>query len=270
MKKINILIILSTLIFIIACEDEYADKIASAQDCLNNVTLANYTTKAETCRDIIDGLNTAEANRIRCASYFLQEGLTATTMAEAVNSEDAEGTTGDPMLAMMGIIGFSDGTRANEAVEACELSGMASYKTFAALGKTAFSMGGGTIEAERTTVYGGQTLSSGVQCDDGEWITAMQYSKAPEACIASESRPEVQEEMEEAARVLQQTGDAEEKSDFADSVLLMEESKCDADNYADNKDLCDDISAQTAANTTGGVLDKEAFTDAMLAIFLND
>jgi hypothetical protein len=137
MTSKKLIFILSFSILIIsACEKTEDDKIAQAQECLDRAVLP---TDATACLTMISGINTLNANRIRCSLSVLESGTTQDVIISAYQAMDAAGGHG-PLIELATVLGLGDvvpnGTvdAADEAVAAniksiCDQTDSAGLKT---------------------------------------------------------------------------------------------------------------------------------------------
>lgn len=130
---IFILLIFSS-VFLLSCEEENDNKVARAQECLNHATPAT----AQTCFDMVAGINTQHANVVKCGASFLTGGLTSDKIATAFeNSKDA--SDADKESVLIEALAFTDNTpavdinAANNAYTYCSLSQLPGLNYVAAL-----------------------------------------------------------------------------------------------------------------------------------------
>ena len=88
MKKYFLLSLLLTVL-ISGCEDK--DKVAQAQACLDAVPQSSPS-QATSCLNYVEGLDSQQADIIRCSAYLMAGGLTTTKMVNAYKA--LSGTTG--------------------------------------------------------------------------------------------------------------------------------------------------------------------------------
>jgi len=116
-----------------ACEGAQSEKdmIAEAQYCLDDATDA---TSADACLSKISGLDTSEANTLRCAGGFIAAGITSSsTLSTALNAiEDGDSTT-----ALLSALSFPSVQLVNETVESCNKSGRDGLRLIGAMAKSA-------------------------------------------------------------------------------------------------------------------------------------
>lgn len=107
MKKV-LLIGLSLVVAVIAsgCEETEDDKISQAQECLDN---ASVPADAAGCSAMIEGINNAKANRIRCALAILGDGeLTQSDIVDAFTAMDNDSVNEDPVTKLISVLGVGD------------------------------------------------------------------------------------------------------------------------------------------------------------------
>ena len=105
-----------------SCENEDMDKIAQAQDCLDNVPSSNPAS-ASSCMSYVDGLESQQANIIKCSIKFLSGGLTTTKISDAYKQLNDNSVT-DKEAFYISMLALSPATLATEAATYCERSGV--------------------------------------------------------------------------------------------------------------------------------------------------
>ncbi len=142
MKLFNILLIAFSLVIFASCESDEQNDISRAQACIDS---ANETS-VEDCLDYITGYSSAESYAIRCAARFIANGLTDAQMVDAIQAKNDEGTSGDPILGMIGLLSFKANTATeakNAAITAmseCQKSQVKAYVLFASMAKMATNL----------------------------------------------------------------------------------------------------------------------------------
>jgi len=148
-------------LWFLGCKKSQDDALTKAQHCLDHADRA----KAQECRDMLEGLESSEAYTLRCAADFLQQGLTATKMAQAYIKNDSETTTGNPLLGMMGLLAFESQERADQAFQDCSSAGNESFALFASMAQISTTIGSfGTVL---------ETVESGEEPTQEEMETAL-------------------------------------------------------------------------------------------------
>ncbi len=138
MKTNNIsalLLCLGLVSTLTACEMESEkDMIADAQFCLDEATNA---ASAQACMSKISGINSAQANTLRCATGFISAGITQPAkLSEALNALSENGST----ATVLGVLSFEDLTGtygANKTFEYCNQSNSAGLSLLGAMSKSA-------------------------------------------------------------------------------------------------------------------------------------
>lgn len=104
------------------------DTIKDAQMCLNKAT----TGTAQACVSKLSGIVTEQANQLKCAAYFIQEGYgTPTKLIEAI--ENAENGGSSSSVNMISELSFSDSVQSGLAFDVCNTSGIAVYAQLSSL-----------------------------------------------------------------------------------------------------------------------------------------
>ncbi|MBX7231183.1 MAG: hypothetical protein K1X29_03760 [Bdellovibrionales bacterium] len=118
----NLLMVFVMTFFLLSCESQETDDIASAQKCLDGISSANYAS-AESCMAKISKYNSSQANIIKCSIKFLSGGLTTEKIANAYKkiSEDSLASKEATFIA---VLALSPSTKATEAQPYCEASGV--------------------------------------------------------------------------------------------------------------------------------------------------
>lgn len=125
-------------LFLISCKQSESDKVAEAQNCLNESSSSNV----HLCLNIIDGINSQKAHSIRCSVSFIQQGFDqADKFINALEGlESSTGGQGDSLLGMLGTLSFPSQDSANLAVSRCEKSGSSSLLKLSNLSKMATTL----------------------------------------------------------------------------------------------------------------------------------
>jgi hypothetical protein len=144
--------------FFQSCESDEDILYAQAKKCMDGATTS---AQAATCRNIIAGLYDAKAYQIRCAADFVEQGITASSLATAfINLDKTTGASeGDSLLGMMGAITFDSTTTSATAQSDCQNSGLASYNLLGNMAHIATelaSLGDSTL---LTKAANGETIS---------------------------------------------------------------------------------------------------------------
>lgn len=104
MLKKNLLALI--LVSLVACGKETErDKIGDAQLCLDKVTSANPDA-ADECVQKVSGINSLEADGIRCSGAFVKEGFTDATYLIDVMDSISSGFSGNNLSTFLGLIIF--------------------------------------------------------------------------------------------------------------------------------------------------------------------
>lgn len=137
-----------------ACEMESEkDMLADAQFCLDEATDAS---SAQACMSKISGLNSAQANTLRCATGFISAGITQPAkLSEALNALSENGST----ATVLSVLSFDDLTGAygaNKTFEYCNASNSAGLSLLGAMSKSAsvignLTSGSGSLETQFQT-----------------------------------------------------------------------------------------------------------------------
>ncbi len=222
----SILLVALASIFLVACEGAQSEKdmIAEAQYCLDDATDAP---SADTCLSKISGLDTSEANTLRCAGGFIAAGITSSSsLSTALNAiKDGDSTT-----ALLSALSFPNVQLVNETVESCNKSGRDGLRLIGAMAKSA------------TTIASLANLAS---CSDPDDLSSCDTSVFA-ASIAS---------------ILASPGSADSQEAFlqiASSIQTVFSTTCTSE--SSSEDICGQISG--AASTSG--IDIETASDAEL------
>lgn len=108
---------------ITACEEEDMNKIAQAQECFNQITSTDPDTDADVCLAKINGINSSEANALRCGLLFRSGGLTSLDIVNAYEAQDSV-PAAQKESALMDALDLGDVSKATTAYNACEASGV--------------------------------------------------------------------------------------------------------------------------------------------------
>lgn len=123
-----ILATLAALTFNGCAKESELDTIKDAQMCLNKATTAT----AQSCVSKISGLATDQANQLKCAAYFIQEGYgTPTKLIDAIKNADTGGSTSS--VNMIAELSFSTETQSSLAFNVCNSSGIPVYSQLSSL-----------------------------------------------------------------------------------------------------------------------------------------
>ena len=118
---------LLTVVTLTSCSKESElDTIKDAQMCLNTATTAT----AQSCVSKLAGITTDQANQLKCAAYFIEEGFgTPTKLLDAI--EAAEGSDGT--VGMISQLKFSSSANSSAAFDVCNDSGIGVYSQLSSL-----------------------------------------------------------------------------------------------------------------------------------------
>lgn len=143
---------LTGLLVFTGCEDDEANSIAKAQQCFDNITDTDANTAASSCLTIISGLDSPDANIVRCGLLIREGGLTSTALIAAYTSSDGAATNEKEAAFMnaLTLSTFSSGSSttnqaslANTACQKSGLSGLAYLGTLVLVGTNVNSVGAG-------------------------------------------------------------------------------------------------------------------------------
>lgn len=137
MKKTLILRMcaLATTLFLINCAQKDADKLASAQACVDKSTAAT----AGACLEKISGLSSQQSYAIRCSVMFIQEGFDDPTRYISAFEQLNQNGSGNSSLGLMGVMAFKSAStaaqnqaNADTALSYCQQAGSKGYIMLAA------------------------------------------------------------------------------------------------------------------------------------------
>lgn len=89
-KKLALLLslLIGTSVLLVSCESDEDNKIALAQECLNDLTDSSTNPEIQACIDKVSGIETPQAYTIRCSARFLSGGLTTSKIVTAFKDYD--------------------------------------------------------------------------------------------------------------------------------------------------------------------------------------
>lgn len=151
-----------------ACETSEDKAISAAQSCLDNATVS---TQADACLAMVSGLDTAQANVIKCSAMYIKKGFTSTKFANAFDQLKANpnGTGGQAVDGMgtatstLAFTGSGATADADTTLGYCTKSGSLSMQrlaTLTKLGTYVLSIGSGAGVASCSTCTSGGTCDS--------------------------------------------------------------------------------------------------------------
>lgn len=146
------------------CEAEQTEKdmIAEAQFCLDDAT---DSTSADACLAKISGLNSAQANSLRCAGGFIAAQVTSpSNLSNALNAI----SDGDGASALLTSLSFPTVTLANNTFNYCNQSSQTGLKLIGAMAKSA------TVLAEAAKSMGLSSCSVITECSTAELEAGLQ------------------------------------------------------------------------------------------------
>lgn len=121
MKKL--LLVSLVCLLCVGCESEEQDKLAQAQDCLDNVTSSNYSA-ANNCMSYVEGMSSKQANIIKCSIKFLAGGLTTQKISNAYKElKDTSNSNKEALY--MSVLALDSTSLATEAASYCTATGVA-------------------------------------------------------------------------------------------------------------------------------------------------
>lgn len=107
MMKMNFakLSLLLTALAFVACAKKDIDKVSEGQDCLDKAT----ATTALTCLEKIEGIDSASANIVRCAAYFVDQGFNDPTRISSVADQvtSGSGNQDSSSIQALSVMGFT-------------------------------------------------------------------------------------------------------------------------------------------------------------------
>lgn len=112
MSWFRFLLALSLGFIVSGCETDNDNKVAKAQQCLDN---AKTPGAAETCLNDVGGITSAKASKVRCAAIYLMRGFTESKFQVAFDKILNKTAGSDPLAGMMTQLAFANGqgNRAN-------------------------------------------------------------------------------------------------------------------------------------------------------------
>lgn len=114
------------------CKENELDTIKDAQTCLNQATPGT----AQTCVSKLASNNSAQANQLRCAAYFIQENLgTPTALIQALDQSKSSCTgCSSGSMAVISALSFPSGSTVSQAAfDVCSASGIPVYTQLSSL-----------------------------------------------------------------------------------------------------------------------------------------
>lgn len=105
-----------------SCENEDMDKLAQAQNCLDNVPSSNPSA-ASSCMSYVNDLDSEQANIIKCSIKFLAGGLSTSKISDAYKQLNNDSVT-DKEAFYISMLALSPASLATEAATYCERSGV--------------------------------------------------------------------------------------------------------------------------------------------------
>ena len=222
-------VILSCLVFTLGCEDDTANSLNQAQECLDKIS-DDAPTEAANCSKFLKGINTPQKWIIQCGIDFMVGGVTTTRIINAYNELD--GSSGeDKESYFMGALAFSSTATADAAFLSCQKSESDSLIYIAALSKA------GTHLSAAVGGLLGQIGSDG----NGYTVDEADMQAAIDDCQSVEPN-----NCNEAA--------------IGESVLALEEVYCQGGNS--DSEVCEDVN-KAIENSDGSA---EAVADLMLCL----
>ena len=163
------LLLLVTLFsaFLLSCEDDDVDKLAKAQKCLNS---ADSASDAESCKQHLSGLDSQQANIIRCSLEMMIGGISTTTFINAFKElEDNEAA--EKELFLIAALTQSTVDQAATSFSACKKSNVESLIYIAGLSQVGTNL----------------ALGAGLNLSDPNFPTQAQVDEIITDCQASPS-----------------------------------------------------------------------------------
>lgn len=136
-KNSTISIILSatallTAVVLTSCTKESElDTIKDAQMCLNDAAPA----AAQACVSKLSAIDTDQANQLKCAAYFIEEGFgTPSALIDAIDAAEGASCTGcSGSMNVISVLKFSTAAQSSAAFEVCNDSGIGVYSQLSSL-----------------------------------------------------------------------------------------------------------------------------------------
>ena len=125
---VQFLILVILFVGVIGCKNSDKDSIAQAQICLDFVNETD-TTGIQNCVNKLNGLDTQEANIVRCSGEILLGGLTSDKIVNAFGKSGGGGGSAEAALMLTLAVtnqsgGSSNKNQAAKALVACSKSGV--------------------------------------------------------------------------------------------------------------------------------------------------
>lgn len=207
----------------VGCEDEEMDKIALGQECLEDVTDSNYSTKAPECASLVNGVNNELAQLIRCSAALFEGGLTTTRVINAAVALNK--SSSDSEAVYIGALSMDSTALATSAYNACAATTSQGLIYIASLSRV------------------GTSIINGALGDLTGLLTDGEISAADEAAIVSRIND------------CQTTPSSCNPEEVGESVLALSDVYCTADKKDD--EICSDV-ADAVANGADAALVGEA------------
>ncbi|MBT4761646.1 MAG: hypothetical protein HOO06_08130 [Bdellovibrionaceae bacterium] len=237
MKIIFLIISLVAIGTLTSCGASDATKIFEAQHCIDtldeSVSNARLITSSENCEAKINGVNSSQADIIRCSARFIGGGVTTERITGAFDNNDSQGAASQSnLISLLTFITYDTGAenvaKAKAAASVCESSGQKGLIFLASLSKigTLVTMSSGlpTCATTGDNICDADELAT----DGGGGLTACQTDSSN--CDPAE---------------------------VGNTAILLSETYCIADNTDDP--FCQQVQAAVAA---GG--DSSTIGDALL------
>ncbi|AZZ35546.1 hypothetical protein CIK05_01595 [Bdellovibrio sp. qaytius] len=120
---------LTAIMMLASCAKESdLDTIKDAQMCLNKATTAT----AQACVSKLSAMTSDQANQLKCAAYFIQEGFgSPTTLLNAISTANTGNSSST--VNIISQLSFSSQTNSDAAYSVCNSSGIAVYSQLSSL-----------------------------------------------------------------------------------------------------------------------------------------
>jgi hypothetical protein len=115
------LVIILVAFSVIGCEEEEDNQIAQAQQCLDGLRDSD---NAQVCINKVNGLNSAEANIIRCHASFHLGGITTTSIVAAVSDYESAPAADKEATLLVALSQTPDSSRSNTTYSYCAKTGV--------------------------------------------------------------------------------------------------------------------------------------------------
>jgi hypothetical protein len=206
-------LVVVAVFFQVGCENSDEKAIANAQSCLDQ---ARTSDDANRCFALVQDMDSASANLIKCSARYIQQGFTGARFASAFEQlkDNPSGGSSDAMTSTLSFLSFSSPAAATETYGFCEKSGLKSLIRLSVMSRMATTI---ISAAQQISAPGCPALG---QVPDGSTNMATCLSN-----LASNGTPAILDDKEQLGQI----------------AVIAKDAYCGEGSSFNNTDICNNL-----------------------------